>query len=300
MSIIGEGAYGTIYKPHLPCKNSSKTKKYASSIGKVFDEEKYMLKEKHIHNIVNKLDPKHKYTLPLYEQCTVVKYYDKYQLIYKYGGKDLKYVLKMNSSIRLFKKIFKLFGALFNGLKVLLDHQYAHLDIKPDNILFHKDHIYLIDFGIAKKLNEIYKNTNHTQLYFDYPYYPPEFKLFNDDNFEEFYIKYAKSLNRIVIIGNERVNYYEAIEKLFNINIRDELYALYKKKDRTYDPEKIDIFSVGIVLMLLFIWSGLSKKNTLLSKKFKEFIWGMINFDVNERYCIHKVLNEFDIIIKLF
>jgi serine/threonine protein kinase len=294
--LIGEGAYGSVYKPALKCKN--RKKEYKDSIGKVFDNKNNAINEQTTYKSITKIDPKHKFTLPLYTNCILIKN-DKYQLIYKYGGNDLNKLLQSKGSITKLKTFLISMGPLLEGIKKLKDNNYTHLDIKPENILYKNKIIYLIDFGLSKRLNELYTSENDYILNHIYPYYPPEFKLANyGENFEVFYEKVKENINSYKRVSNNIINILEIIKITLNIPIKQQLYDLFNNK--RFDADKVDVYSIGIILLLFYIWSGLyninSKPNT---KKYKfnldifNLIKNMINFNVNERYTIEQSIEKF-------
>lgn len=297
MSIIGEGSYGTIYKPPLPCKNSSATKK--NSVGKVFEDAEDMYDEKEKHELVSSLDPEHTYTLPLYDNCVIAKGYQ-HQLIYKYGGKDLKSLLKTKGTASKFKSFIRNIGPLLYGIQTLARHKYVHLDIKPENILFKNNKIYLIDFGLTDSFKNVYSKSNNHILEHDYPYYPPEFKAHNyTSSFESFFRKYKRSLDYTAVVYNKKINYYKEMELIVGIDIKKELESMYKRP--LYLPEKVDVFSLGIVLLLFYVWSGLPEKkyklpspNRGLKEGSLELIKGMVCLDPKKRYTIDETIKQYE------
>lgn len=295
-NLIGEGAYGAVYKPALKCKN--KKKEYKNSIGKVFDNKDNAMNESLTYKSITKIDPKHKFTLPLYTDCILIKN-DKHQLIYKYGGNDLNKLLQTKGSIPKFKAFLISMRPLLEGIKKLKDNNYTHLDIKPENILYRNKIIYLIDFGLSKHLDELYTSENDYILNHIYAYYPPEFKLANyDQNFETFYEKVKENINSYKRVSNDIINILEFIKIMLNIPIKQQLYDLFN--NRRFDAEKIDVYSIGIIIMLFYIWSGLHNTNTKpTTQKYKfkldvlNLIKNMINFNVNERYTIEQSIENF-------
>lgn len=285
-NIIGEGAYGVIYKPALPCDTK---KKYRDTVGKVFENAEAMLTEKYNHEFINKIDPEHKYTVQLYDECSLVDS-QKYQLIYKYGGSDMKHLLLSKGSPAKFKRILKSIKPVLMGLQILIKKGYAHMDIKPDNILKKGTNIYLIDFGLTTKTDQLYVPENDYIFNHDYPYYPCEFKLINyNDSFETFYTKYKKSINMEVYLFNTKINIFDQLQITFNINIKQQLFKIYMNfnKDKL-DTDKIDLFSLGITLFLFYVWSGIK------NDKIKDLIRGMTHFDVTKRFNIKQTIKEYN------
>lgn len=152
-------------------------------------------------------------------------------------------------------------------------------------------------------------------LKYDYPYYPPEYKLYVNKNnsFNTFYKTFLANFDFIFSIGGHHVDMLEYISQL-GINIQEDLQKLYNKRydKTTYSTEKIDIYSLGIVLLQLFIWSGLFENNPFSNhshsqkpkqEKIKEeiigFIKGMIEFDIDNRYNFNELISNYNKITKL-
>lgn len=110
---------------------------------------------------------------------------DLVQLIFPYGGKDLSVIKKtLNSESIQVMDLFINFISILEGVKKMKDKGYIHGDIKPPNILYNKQtkKYYLIDFGLSKKISEIFSDPWNEFYYshtvgstngIGYPYWPP-------------------------------------------------------------------------------------------------------------------------------
>lgn len=332
MPLIGEGNYGCVFRPSIKCKNKFNTPTILKSnkkVGKIFVDKLEFDNEKDIQKIISKIDPNNYFTLPLYEDCDNVSFKDSngankcnlintrindkyYQLTYGYGGISLKELLRVPGNPSKFLIVFSKLKPVLEGLQKLYDAKYVHQDVKPPNILFDTHKLYLIDFGIMTQKDKIYTEDNTYVLKYDYPYYPPEYKLYVNKNssFNTFYKTFLANFDFIFSIGGHHADMLEYISQL-GINIQDDLQKLYNKRydKTTYSTEKIDIYSLGIVLLQLFIWSGLLSNNTSpsnhtskreqLKEEIIKFIKGIIEFDIAKRYNFDELISNYNKITKL-
>lgn len=324
MPLIGQGNYGCVFKPYISC--DKKQKNIKDAIGKVFDDKLEFQSEKSIQDRIKKLDPNNTFTLPLYASCEVkhlkkkdnindchlIKDLDdnkEYsQLIYKYGGKSLKDITKTKGSLKKFMAIFMKFRPILIGLKKMQTVNLIHQDIKPPNILYDTHKLYLIDFGILTESLKVYTINNKHVLNYDYPYYPPEYKLYiHRGSFDAYYLKILKNFNFDFYIAKKHVNLLEIIKTNIGIDIINDLNMAFKKRKQTFDTSKIDLYSLGIVILELYIWSGLynkTYKNDNFTKKIQtnlaEFLKGLIRFNSIERFDIDTSIIIFDKIINLW
>lgn len=100
------------------------------------------------------------------------------QIIYKKSGVPLHDIQKKKVPLSRFIVHFQ---NIMEGLVRLNETEYAHLDIKPANILYNPqtDRANLIDFGHFGPEDKLYADsqTHLLMLGHHYPYYPPEFKV---------------------------------------------------------------------------------------------------------------------------
>jgi serine/threonine protein kinase len=181
--IVGTGTYGIVYRPPIAC---NKKFKHKDIVGKVFSDKEDYIDEVNINKKVKAINSKNLFSIPLYQNCP-----ENLEIIYADGGKDLYDYMSDESNLH-FHHIFKNMIYLLQGIKMLLKNNYVHQDIKLENIVFNGVKLYLIDFGLMVKQNEIYKNDGF--LKYTYLAYPPEYKRhYYGTKFIPYFIK---NLNR--------------------------------------------------------------------------------------------------------
>lgn len=317
MPFVASGSYGCVFRPHLKCKNK---KVYKNSVGKVFEDDTEFLIEKTLLETIQKLDPDHTFTLVTLDSCRtdpitrpsdginncelmdMSKRQEYNQLIIEYGGKSLETLfLRKASSPRAFLKVFLSLQPLFEGLVMLSKNKLVHQDIKPDNIMLRKNKLYLIDFGILSHYDNVYVE-NNTLLAADYPYFPPEYKLFDKKNVKSahhFKTQYLNNFMYAIFISGRNVNLPLLIEKHLGINFDHELSELYNasqdpSQDSTTTINKIDSYQLGITLFMLFVASDLPQGKY---DPIKELIKNMIQPNVHKRYTITEAYQAYMAII---
>lgn len=154
LSIIGEGAFGTVYKAN---KNEVD---YAI---KVFHEE-YVLREFKTHGKENNRLQREIEIMKSVSHENLVKYIDdfccrdeaikKYFLVMEYiEGKNLKQILEDRDKLEETSAV-QIFKQILNGLNHLHIANIIHRDLKPENILIQKrSKIKIVDFGISKVID---------------------------------------------------------------------------------------------------------------------------------------------------
>jgi serine/threonine protein kinase len=222
-TVIGEGAFGCVIKPSLPCSN--KKISYKNKISKIMIS-KDAVKELKEYAIIANADKANKFYLGVPTHCRVKKtketikaiekcvhlkkkYFHKKSikdgiknldlLVMKDGGINLKMlsimvdVMKVTreNSIKV-KKIWIEMHKLFRGILLFQKHGILHHDVKPQNIVYSiDDHVAnFIDFGHMRNIsNEIKKSIASDNWIYDYPFwnYPLEIQFLNKHD----YIKFA-------------------------------------------------------------------------------------------------------------
>lgn len=168
--------------------------------------------------------------------------------------------------IKIFTKYFKLLHNIFLGLTMLDKYNICHEDINIRNILIKGGKSFIIDYDIAIMLDKELKNNifltnrmteeyNNYRIYEIYPYEYIYYNLNKDLILEE---------QKNIALFQNRLNYYEIYEpihhKLFNTdtdNLRFELLEdklTNNNKTDLYElMRKLDIYSVGMSILILFI-----------------------------------------------
>ena len=161
-SFVSSGAYACTFSPPLACKNtqlpsfqSNVATANTRSIGKVFVEREAGQQELEVYKIVQMLDPKNTFTVPILKHCTIgelspedkvslcnknIRQHESVQLVYKHGGEDLWNVAKTTkNSSKLYFELFQKLEPLLRGLQKLNNNGWLHLDIQPENIVYVKN-----------------------------------------------------------------------------------------------------------------------------------------------------------------
>lgn len=171
---LGEGSFGCVIYPHIPCKSGKSYKiPTASKLVKISDRYpiRDLQEELRANKLIRALDPSNKYFVSILDYCKLSKvsrrifesrnnvrmqYYNSngeddskcvlntnrvnYNLIMPYAGVDLYYVLKKSKyfdiKAAIKTKIKFVVRHLLTAIHILHRHQLAHRDIKPENMLF--------------------------------------------------------------------------------------------------------------------------------------------------------------------
>ena len=215
-----------------------------------------------------------------------------YMLVGDYGGitlEDYFYSLfyKKVSNKVLEKKFLDLMNkmkTLFTGVKSMLKNKIIHNDIKYDNIVLDKDKFKLIDFGLSGKLSNkdhfkqrSKKEFNTSRIYI---FYPLEYILFYANkrqlNDELAYIQYAQERHftddlKLIsyIFGYDYYETWATIVERINNKLVDEEEMI----------KSIDIYSLGIIIPILFIHNNVNspfpyEKSEMIADFYK--IFGMM------------------------
>lgn len=260
------GSYGCVIRPSIPCK-----KYYQNTVSKIFHNEKYYEEEDIISDIVSRIDSKNKFTLKKLDKCLVRKLpkkemreckyksweFPKSQIIYEYGGKDLTNLEEGKYNVK------DLIPAIYNltiGLVELEKHRICHRDIKQSNIVYKDGLFYFIDFGMALSYDKVYDDDQDFILKYNYCFYPPEFKVYYNYKFSQ---KPVTSIDNIeqFIKKDVKLNYVKS-EIVFDNNMIDTMIKDLLNKVGSIDvlkmamigqANKIDVFSLGVVLMNLLL-----------------------------------------------
>jgi len=218
MGIIGEGSYGCVMKPSLPCKN--KTVSYKNKISKWMLSES-AVKEVQEYALVGQADKNAEFstgqpircsikenasTLKAISKCKLNKKFknktmkqigaETALLIIKDGGLDLEKWVKQKSDKKGIKDFWHEAIRLFRGIKVFQEYDLVHHDIKPQNIVYMEKtrRVNYIDFGLMRSLKtEAAKCRNINRCHANPHWnYPTDVFLMDKDFFADLEKKTAK------------------------------------------------------------------------------------------------------------
>ena len=326
--IWGEGTYGCVFHPPIKCDGE---KKRRSGVGKIIKNMYDANEEIQIAKKIKKIDPKGNFTNPIIHDCMIKKSNitkkdednilcgatstlnenkTYRQIIYRYKGEDL---------LQTTNKDFMKFFNLVNGLKLLQQNKICHRDIKEQNILSLKNKYIFIDFGLTTKTNLVYTQDEESILMYDYPYYPPEFKIFaimnkllkenvyndpstltddifdtmDDADFIHVYRPFKAELKTLGVYKTIREDVFDAIDKI----VHDTFHLSSKNKKRYFTnlAKYVDIFSLGIVMLNESnSEEGLYDRLSLdQSIKLNSIIKKTLSFNVFKRYDIDGLIDDF-------
>lgn len=250
------------------------------------------------------------------------------QLIYKEKGTDLCVYLKNNKNKTLFDDEMKLHVIkLFDAVNILQKHKLVHLDLKSPNILISDSNkLLLIDFGLTCKYEELYNNSFNI-LGYSYAVYPPEFKIYVafDKIKNSIKIQDSDYYNKLRIVleqkffsnnmggfkGYKNVSFGERyqltkVRKLQLSNFLDKLVDNLKVNKKTHEDKeylynyftknfanKADVFSIGYVLIEIFMRNFVKKQNEHRILDMNRFFEKIYNMDPYERLTLAQAKSEY-------
>jgi serine/threonine protein kinase len=338
MPFVASGAFGCVFKPHLKCKKTSNkpAKKYPKAIGKVFENDEDFETEHAITSMMQRLDKENKFTLPLLdtcdtnsrvrksddvEQCMLIdmNIRNEYkQIIMRYGGKSIdNFMFNKTLTYNRFINLLKLLEPILEGLVLLDKHGIVHQDIKPENIMYIHNRLYLIDFGLLTNYPSLFSKENRI-IHADYIYFPPEFKIYGKKyaNAKEFISFVSDSLNMSPRVAGRSINFITEAYQVIDMDIEEELETFYKQYNKSKSKAKdllsfcrrIDIYQIGIVVFLAFLATKdnlalfeakRSSKKTLVKQEVVTFIKSIMCPNPYKRPTAQEALKEYKKMIAL-
>ena len=221
---LGEGSYGCVITPPLPCNNKSNTKTKTSSVSKVIinPTEKSKI-ELQISSLIKKIDPKQDYFITYESYCNLSKIPKSRNnsTSVKYTNSSRKYYYSMNNKTRRIRSTKSNSNNNSQGSnqdskpnKCLID-----LSLKPINIIMPNGGYDL--FTIKDEYDENYKNYNRykSDKYFHFIKTYDMFKQYFKDCFKTlviglFKLHTGRIVNRDIKTENIMVNYNKSTDKI--------------------------------------------------------------------------------------
>jgi serine/threonine protein kinase len=207
---------------------------------------------------------------------------------------------------KLFIKLFKLMKNIFYGLTQLYKNNICHHDINNRNILIKGNKSFIIDYDISLKMKGIKQNKflkkrmiEESSIYRIYESYPFEYIYYLLDDRSDI----LKEIEHINLYQNI-INYYELYKPIHHSifdtdtdKLRKKLLEDKLKNKKTMDltelMRKLDTYSLGTMIIILFLDSGeelnIPLKNIINSfrseelKPYMDLIRDMIKFNYQDR-----------------
>lgn len=190
-ALVAQGSYGCVYRPPLPCGGDDRGYDTTGKVSKLMNKEE-AIKELEEYDIIEDIDPEHKFHLQKPKLCTLgveidnTTQYDTCRVIQRAkqeipnvreltnemrllqnedGGMSMTQYIKHNLELLKTKRglydFFKGLQPLFYGLKVMYENNVCHFDIKMDNIVVNSEVKSLyIDFGLSFRFDESFTMEN--------------------------------------------------------------------------------------------------------------------------------------------
>ena len=293
----------------------------------VFDDTEYM-DERKSAALMRTIDPKAEFTNPLLGSCPMrmsrvrdlqgmdrcnpamkTRTQKAYNLVFEHHGTDLfRYGLgteenlsKLNfASKSLHTKIL----GVCRGIKKMLEHDFVHMDIKPPNMLNVGSKILLIDFGLSSELKDVLSPGFKGIVTHDYPYYPPELKLYWKkltrenwmENYTEVLSLFLKHLEvRPVALRNSVSSLIRTTTSQIERRVAKEGGTPEQHRLAIFTEfiKKLDLFSLGVSLLEIFATGDSSKMTPEQLRNFKRILRGMTSMNPFDRYDIDQLINDY-------
>jgi serine/threonine protein kinase len=195
-TLIGQGTYGCVFKPHLLCNGNvdKKDKEHVSKLIVLRREDDYRIKnEMEIGKIILKSKKYSKYFSPIISTCPIefehISDQDKYKCnsanrytnnkmklakLKKINGTNLISTLDYIYGQEAISTFLTIYGDALNGLKYLVQKKIIHFDIKWDNVLYDYKlkRGMIIDFGLSFQIKDLNFNSLKELKKYFYIYVP--------------------------------------------------------------------------------------------------------------------------------
>lgn len=334
-SVLGEGSFGCVVKPALPCKGKQQTltPSKGPQVSKIFSEKKYFDREVKTSKKAAKVDPSgQKLLLPskickttkkvvenypvISSQCESIsdvmnsKHSPRvfYQLLMPYGGTRLDHYVRDNPTTR--KQMLAMMRYAMDGLVLLRKKKMCHQDIKTGNMLRKPSgEAILIDYSLMVPFKEVYNENNHRRWRYVYVPHPPEYYLtymLHQDKCP-FDVASCNLEDRIKenleSFGKRYISYVK-----FHADLKEELTDLVSwmtsipktRLLKTMSPyaAKMDIYSMGMVMIDLDRYLQAEKTWDRRNKaKYAELLHGMTHPDPRKRWDLKEIIQRFEILL---
>lgn len=333
-SLLGEGSFGCVFTPSIPCESDAKSIRKTSKkektpyVGKVFAERKEFAKEVRMSKTAAKVDPQGKSILipvsycktsrkhvekhPASKDCDMLREFPyqspnkpMYQLVMPYGGERLDRYFRKRMQAETPSTLAEALGILntaFEGLVLLDQHKMCHQDIKSSNVLVTPEgKAILIDYSLMIPYQDVYTKNNLRRLRFTYFPYPAEYKIAYQT-----YTKCKDTCNyeeevlaNIHQFGDGRASAYLSFisEKEVRRSVRNVVTFIKNKnvlETCTQYADRIDMYGLGTAVADISRFISYKGLTTKQLATWKTFVKGTIHSDMRKRFTPKQALNHLE------
>jgi hypothetical protein len=311
--LIGSGSFGNVYQ----------VRQDPNLIRKQFNSKKNFDQSKENQDILNGLDAQRRYLgskmidmkmVPIQQiqqtQSQQIKEHYKYSMIMINQGQDLK---KLKVTPENERQVLRAILDLIHAIILLSDHGYVHLDIALRNICFKKvgdeiimkliDYDFLTSDDFEKKIFN--PNELPPELWYNNPidrlvgplYELYELLMKSEFISEPFYVKEDRVTNILQIdyllkfLEKIGINVFKYRRYSWIDTCIQTIKNIRKSPLKKIDKNKIDIFSLGMVLLQLF-YSGNYNFSDHSKRVFKSVIERMIDPNFETRISPHEAFER--------
>lgn len=322
--LLGEGGYGCVFLPEIPCVHDVEylnPRSTGTQVSKIFTyTDASFTREVDVARKIKEWDSTGEYfllptkackTTPALvkknrevKKCEGFKDVEKNryinQMVMPYGGVDV-YTFLRDYYFHNHRKFplavwIRLLENVLEGLVVLKKHKITHMDIKAENTIFDGKKIKLFDFGLAKPFHDVYTHMNVRRLSNHYFVYPPEFlmvaKLLEPENngrvIHNLYYDFMQTLYSFESAVRENLYTYHPLKEI--IREIKSLEGWTKKEDWvkkvSLHADKVDIYSVGVMCIDMERFLDYSQVPYTAQKLYRTLVRKMTEIDFRKRIDI--------------
>lgn len=274
-ALIGSGSYGCVFAPPKTClKTSPNTNQYEDNtkfVGKILSDDNAR-DERHKSNLMKTIDPNSEFSLHMVHKCSTesqnftlnekqkCKFINGQQKlyaqnIYPNGGVPIN----TKGQIPNKTEFYKMSIPLFEGIQKLISADLIHCDIKPDNIVYSREHnkMFLIDFSLLDKWKHI--ALSKSIINYPYLYFPLHFKhigaetLHKFDNMNTGYIIDVRHATNYKFYTHQLLGYQtldHMNDALTQLKLKLQGTTNWLKKYTEAVVPYVDLFSLSITLKI--------------------------------------------------
>lgn len=319
-SLIGQGSFGCVFNPAIPCRGIDPLNT-GKSVGKVFMHDQDASDEMKLLQKFVQMDPDQKYFIystekceldqdygnePDVSKCTAISHhpYDRtFQTIMPNGGVTLREYLITNRPVLgwSLESIVKLLEPVFAGVDSLIRNDMVHQDIKTINIVVNDyGEARLIDFGLILPSFDLYREDQNGLLRAEYFLNPPEYRLMRPMNLIEHPNIFTLEYNTIDFCESDEFfteEHEKSLQMLWFQRVRCTDLREFQSiaNDRRW-WDKADIYSLGLALL----FCSTHMDNSRHDHNFVELVNQMIMPHPDHRIGMHELRFQLDKIWNTF